>query len=255
MKNALVTGASHGIGQAIAIELAKNGYNVAINYFSNAAGAEKTCRTCIEQGVKASVYKADVGSYKELCGMFDGFEEEFGQIDLMVNNAGISKFFPFLEVKEEDWIKLTFTDWKGAYFGTQLAAKNMIRHGVEGVVINMSSNHMDGCWPNATIYGPAKAALTKFGKNAAMELAPHKIRVITLAPGYTDVGWDPATGIYEAAGKIPLRRFAAPEEIARIAVFLASPACSYMTGNCITVDGGALLPILPENEFSNEVRL
>ena len=119
----------------------------------------------------------------------------------------------------------------------------------------MSSNHVDGCWPGATIYGPAKAALTKFGKNASMELAEYGIRIITVAPGYTDVGWDPETGIYDVMERIPLGRFAKPEEIAAIIAFLASPACSYMTGNCVTIDGGAVLPVLTENKFFKGVEL
>ena len=171
----------------------------------------------------------------------------------MINNAGISKFYPFLEVTEEEWKEITFTDWKGAYFGTQFAARNMIANHKEGVIINISSNHVDGCWPDANIYGPTKAALTKFGKSAAMELAPYHIRVITVAPGYTDVDWPKDHPVQLAKQHIPLKRFAEPSEIAEIIVFLASDKCRYMTGNCVTIDGGALLPILPENyEFIEE---
>ena len=255
MKNALITGASHGIGRAVAIQLAKNGYNVGINYCSNSEGAEETKKACDAFGGEHHIYKADVANLDELASMFEAFDRDLGGIDVMVNNAGISKFYPFLEVTEEQWLRLISTDFKGAYFGTQYAAKNMVRHSIKGVVINMSSNHVDGCWPGATIYGPAKAALTKFGKNASMELAEYGIRIITVAPGYTDVGWDPETGIYDVMERIPLGRFAKPEEIAAIIAFLASPACSYMTGNCVTIDGGAVLPVLTENKFFKGVEL
>lgn len=251
-RNALVTGAGHGIGKAIAIDLAKNGYNVGVNYFSSKPGAEDTCRQIEALGQKSLLIQADVRDNQQLDMMFSSFFETFGSIDLMVNNAGISKFYPFLEVTEEQWKEITFADWKGAFFCTQYAAKNMIANKKKGVIINISSNHVDGCWPNATIYASAKAALTKFGKNVAMELAPHGIRVTTVAPGYTDVGWQAGHPAYDTLDKLPFKRFCQTEEIAKIVSFLASDACSYMTGNCVTVDGGALLAIVPENTILGE---
>lgn len=248
-KTALVTGAGHGIGRAIAIALSQNGYDVGINYCHSEAKALEVCKIIEQNGGRAIPLPADVSQYTQLSGMFKTFLDAFGSIDLMVNNAGISKFYPFLEVTESQWEEITFTDWKGAFFCTQYAAKNMVEQHKSGLIINISSNHVDGCWPNANIYGPTKAALTKFGKSAAMELAPHNIRVITVAPGYTDVGWPAKDSIHLAAPKIPLKRFAHPDEIGNIIVFLASDACSYMTGNCVTIDGGALLPILPENDY------
>lgn len=248
-KNALVTGAGRGIGRAIALELGANGYAVGVNYLHSKAGAQTVCDEIISRGGKAIPLQADVGKNTELSAMFEEYFSAFGSIDLMVNNAGLSKFYPFLEVTEEQWQELTFSDWKGAFFGTQYAARNMVEHGKQGVIINISSNHVDGCWPQANIYGPTKAALTKFGKSAAMELAPYGIRVITVAPGYTDVDWPKDHPVQLAKPRIPLKRFAEPQEIAKIVAFLASDACSYMTGNCVTIDGGALLPILPENDY------
>ena len=248
-KNALVTGAGRGIGRAIALELGKNGYAVGVNYCHSAEGAFKVCDVINSAGGKAIPLKADVGDCLQLQHIFNEFFEKIGPIDLMVNNAGLSKFYPFLEVTEAQWMELTFSDWKGAFFGTQYAARNMVGSGKQGVIINISSNHVDGCWPQANIYAPTKAALTKFGKNAAMELAPYGIRVITIAPGYTDVEWPKDHPVQLAKPKIPLKRFAEPEEIARIIAFVSSDACSYMTGNCITIDGGALLPVLTENDY------
>lgn len=246
-KTALITGAGRGIGSAIAIALSKRGYDVGINYRRSREQAEETCRAAAENGAKAVCIQGSVASTEDRKRIFDEFFNAFGTIDLLVNNAGISKFAPFLEVTEEQWEKVTFTDYKGAFFCTQLAARKMVEQKKPGLIINISSNHVDGCWPDATVYGATKAALTKFGKNAAMELARYGIRVITVAPGYTDVGWPKGDGIFNAAHKIPLGRFAAPEEVGKLVAYLASDEAAYMTGNCITIDGGALLPILPEN--------
>ena len=248
-KTALVTGASHGIGQAIAIALAKNGYDVGVNYCNNAAGAEETCRLAREAGAKAVALRADVSDYASLCGLFKEFYAAFGTIDLMVNNAGVSEFHPLLEVTEAQWERITRTDWKAAFFGTQMAARNMAANKKPGVIINIASNHVDGCFPDANIYAPSKAAVDTFCRNAAMELAPYNIRVLALAPGYTDV-WGADNPIQQVRERIPLRRFATPEEVADILVFLASDKCAYMTGTRITVDGGALLPVVPENTFN-----
>ncbi len=248
-KTAMVTGASHGIGREIALALAAKGYAVGVNYFHSEKNALEICDRIKKSGGRAIPLKADVSDTAALRAMFDQFFKAFTSIDLMVNNAGVSEFYPFLEVTEAQWEKITFTNWKSVFFGTQIAAQNMVQHKKQGLIINISSNHADGCWPNANIYGPTKAALTKFGKNAAMELAPYGIRVITAAPGYTDVGWPADHPVQLAKKRIPLQRFAEPAEIAEIITYLASDACAYMTGNCVTIDGGALLPILPENDY------
>lgn len=249
MKNALITGASHGIGKAIAIELAKNGYNIGVNYFHNLNGAKDTAKQVEQFGVKSIIIQADVSNNSDLENMFKIFEETFQTIDVMVNNAGISEFYPILEATEEQWKKVVFCDFKGCFFGTQLAARLMVKYKTRGVILNIGSNHTEGCWPNATIYASSKAAVKKFGENAAMELAEYGIRVTTLSPGYTDVNWPKDHPIFNSMDKIPLKRFATPEEIAKIATFICSDSCSYMTGNCTVVDGGSLLPILPENTY------
>jgi len=251
-KNALVTGAGRGIGRAIALELGRAGYAVGVNYLSSRDGAKRVCDEINALGTLAVPLQADVGDCGQLRAMFDEYFEKIGPLDLMVNNAGLSKFYPFLEVTEAQWMEITYSDWKGAFFCTQYAARNMVANGKNGIIINISSNHVNGCWPQANIYGPTKAALTKFGENAAMELAPYGIRVITIAPGYTDVDWPKDHPVQLAKPKIPLKRFAEPVEIAKIVAFAASDACAYMTGNCITIDGGALLPILPENDYIKE---
>lgn len=248
-KKALVTGASRGIGAAIALTLAEHGYDVGINYYESPEEAEAIRAQAEAKGAKAVCFKADVGVLSEVHAMFDAFLEEFGKIDLLVNNAGISWYKPFLEVDEEFWTRITNVNWRGPYFCAQRAAQDMVAKGTKGQIINISSNHTFGCWPNATVYGSNKAALTKFTKNAAMELAPHGIRVNAIAPGYTDVGWDPAHPVYLAKTRIPMKRFAEPREIAQAVLFLESEYSTYITGECIKIDGGALLPVVPENDL------
>lgn len=248
-KTALVTGASHGIGRAIALALAENGYDIGVNYFKNKSEAEEVCRLAELKGAKTLCLQADVKNIDDINKMFDMFFNKFEKIDLLVNNAGITKFCPFLEATEELWEEITNTDWKGAFFCAQRASKKMIEHDVKGTIINIVSNHVEGCWPTANIYGPTKAALAKFTKNAAMELAKYGIRVVAVAPGYTDVGWDKNDPVYDAMPKLPLKRFAATEEIADAVLFVSSDKAQYITGTCLTVDGGALLPVVPENSI------
>jgi Dehydrogenases with different specificities (related to short-chain alcohol dehydrogenases) len=183
--------------------------------------------------------------------MFQTFSRTFGSIDVLINNAGVSVFGPFLKVTEEAWDTITSIDWKGTYFCAQRAARNMVEHACKGVILNVASNHKDGCWPTASVYGPTKAAIAKFTKNAALELAPYGIRVVAIAPGYTDVGWPIGDPIHDAKDKIPLKRFATPEEIANVVCALVSEEFAYMTGSCLDIDGGALLPVITENDLSH----
>ncbi len=249
-KTALVTGASHGIGKAIAVALAKAGYRVGINYCNNEAGAMDTLAQVEAVGGQGLVLQADVGDMDQLASLFDRFYQWAPAIDLLVNNAGVSLFYDILEITPEQWEHVTNTDWKGTFFGTQFAARNMVANKKHGVIINMASNHVDGCFPNANIYAPSKAAVTKFTENAAMELAKYGIRVVAIAPGYTNV-WADDHPLQEIRKITPLQRFATPEEIAEIIVFVASEKCAYMTGNRVVVDGGALLPVVTENTLEN----
>jgi NAD(P)-dependent dehydrogenase (short-subunit alcohol dehydrogenase family) len=248
-RKALVTGASRGIGREVALELAEAGYDLGINYRRHGAEAEEVARRVREKKRRALVLQADIGRKAEIDGMFDRFFAEFGHIDLLVNNAGISMFMPFLKTTEELWDTVAAVDWKGTYFCAQRAARDMAESGRGGVIINMSSNHKDGCWPTASAYGPTKMAVAKFTRHAAFELARYGIRVVAVAPGYTDVGWAAADPVHRAKDKIPVKRFATPAEIARVVRRLASDEFAYMTGSCLDIEGGAVLPVVTENDL------
>jgi len=247
---ALVTGGGRGIGKYIALALAENGYDVGVNYFRSAEGAREVCGLLEEKGARAISLQADVGKVADIDRMFAVFLAEFGRIDLLVNNAGVTKMAPLLEVTEDFWEQVVRTDWKGAFFCTQRAAADMVSQKTQGVIISITSNQQQGCWPNCSVYGPTKAALMKFTRHAAMELAKYHIRVNAVAPGYTAKSADqPLTGMGQSfISRIPLKRMASPVEIADAVVYLASEKAGYITGTCLTVDGGALLPVVPVNE-------
>ena len=255
-KIALVTGAGRGIGKGIALQLAKAGYDLGIHYSTTADGALDAAEKARALGARAEVFHADIRNYDEIQERFQEFFAVYDHVDLMVNNAGITRFQPFLEATPELFDTVVGTDLRGTYFCAQAAARNMVEKGVRGVIINISSNHALGCWPNATVYAAAKAGLDKLGKNMAMELAPHGIRVVTIAPGYTQLPERKRPDTPEAnarfkalTDRIPGGRFAEPWEIGDAVVFLASESAGYITGTTLNIDGGSLLPVLAENTF------
>lgn len=248
-KTVLVTGGAKGIGRQICLTMAEEGYNVVVNYRSDEEGA-KTLKGQIEDmGRRCLILYGDMSKLKDIENMYREAFDAFGTIDVVVNNAGISSEVYFLDATEEMFDHMTAVDWKGLFFSSQIAAKKMIERGTKGVIINVSSNQVDGCWPRATIYGPTKAAVSKFTKNAAMELAGTGVRMAAIAPGYTDVGWEPGDIRLEAAARLPLRRFASTKEIARGVVYLASEDAAYIVGSTLTIDGGATLPVVAANDF------
>ena len=209
----------------------------------------EVCRIAGESGVRAFPVYADMSVVDDIRGMYDQVFSQFGAVDVLVNNAGISSEVYFLDATEEMFDHMTAVDWKGVYFSSQIAAKRMIEREIRGVIINIASNQVDGCWPRATIYGPTKAAVAKFTRNAAMELSLKGIRMVAVAPGYTDVGWEPGDIRLEAAKRLPMKRFATTEEIAQAVIYLASDAADYITGTMLTIDGGATLPVVAANDF------
>ncbi len=247
-KAALVTGSSHGIGKSIA--LAQAGYDVGITYHTRKEGAMELYDTVVALGVSAKVIQVDVSSLPDIQRMFDEFMEAFGRIDVLVNNAGIGLVAPFLSTTPELFETLTNTDWRGGFFSAQRAAQEMVKASIKGVIVNIASNHAEGCWPDCMVYAGTKAALSKFTKNCAMELAEYGIRVVCVNPGYTDIGWPKDDPIYEAVARMPLGRFGTTEEVANLVAFLVSDKAGYITGTTVTCDGGALLPCVPENKFT-----
>lgn len=255
-KIAFVTGSSRGIGKGIAVELAKAGYDVGVHYSTTREGAEDTCRQVKELGRECRVFQGDISSLEDIGRMFGEFFDQFDHIDLMVNNAGITRGKPFLESTPELFEQVINTDLRGTFFCAQAAARDMVAKGVRGTIINISSNHSQGCWPGSAIYAAAKAGMEKMGKNIAMELARSGIRVVTIAPGYTHLpereALDPAAADARhrpIMDKIPIDRFAHPWEIGRAVVFLASDGAQYITGTTLYIDGGSLLPVLAQNMF------
>ena len=251
-KVCVVTGASKGIGSAIAVAMAGAGYDVAVNYHTDQAGAEAVCERIRALGRRAVAVRADVGETKEAQRLLKQAVESLGRIDVWVNNAGISSEAYFLDTTEEFFDRMNRVDWKGLYFCSQYAARYMIENHRKGVIINIASNQADGCWPRATVYAPVKAAVVKFTQNAAMELARQGIRMVAIAPGYTDVGWEKDDIRWEAADRLPLQRFASTEEIAQAAVYLAGENAAYITGSTLTIDGGATLPVVAANDFQED---
>lgn len=249
-KTALITGGAHGIGRQISICMAKAGYDVAINYHNHKDMAQEVCRIAEDNGAKAQIFYANMGSVDDIRQMYHQVTDVFGSLDVVINNAGISKMARFLESTEEDFDFVTSVDWKGLFFSSQFAARYMIEHEIKGVIINLSSNHINGCWPRASIYGATKAAVSKFTQNAGMELARKGIRMVAIAPGYTDIGWERTKELQVAEERLPLQRFASTEEIAKNIVYLASDEARYMIGSTVVVDGGATLPVVACNDFA-----
>jgi NAD(P)-dependent dehydrogenase (short-subunit alcohol dehydrogenase family) len=247
-----VTGSSRGIGAGIALEFAKAGYDLAINYVNAKEEAFKIKEKVEQEGAKAVVIQGDISRLPEIDRMFEEYFAVYDHIDVMVNNAGVTRFAPFLEATPELFEFLINTDFRGSFFCAQKAARNMVEKGIKGPIINITSNHQVGCWPAANIYGPGKAALNKFTMNAAMELAPYGIRMVAIAPGYThvrEVTPDRTERYNQLLGRLPLHRYCEPWEVGKACVFLSGEGAGYITGTCLTMDGGAILPVVPDNTY------
>lgn len=239
-KTAVITGGSRGIGRAIAIKLAKDGFNTAIIYQGNEEKALETKAICEESGVKSLVYKCDVSDYaaaEELC---KTIVNDFGSIDVMVNNAGITRDGLMIRMKEEDFDSVIATNLKGCFNFTKAAGSIMLKQ-KSGRIVNISS--VSGLLGNAgqVNYSASKAGVIGLTKSAARELASRGITVNAIAPGYvqTDMTDVLSDKVKEALlNQIPLKRYGDPEDIANAVSFLASDNASYITGQVLSVDGG-----------------
>lgn len=242
-KIALVTGASRGIGRAVAIELAKEGATVAINYAGNKTAAEEVQNIIIGMGGKAMIIQADVSDENSATKMVEEVIAQFGGIDILVNNAGITRDSLFIRMKEEDWNAVINTNLTGIFNCTKVAAKYMMKKR-SGRIINMSS--VSGIMGNAgqTNYAAAKAGVIGFTKSLAREMASRGITVNAVAPGF--IATDMTAAMPEKAQEnvlsaIPLGKMGKPEDIANAVLFLASDRASYITGQVIHVDGGMVM--------------
>lgn len=241
-KIALVTGGGTGIGREISIALANAGYTVAIHYNSSQQEAQEILDIIRNNGGKGALVQADLSEKDGYRTMFERFDGLFDRLDVFINNSGITKGIPILEYDEETFDLLCTVNWRAAYFGVQYAAKRMIACKSAGSIVLITSNHHLVAFPGGSAYGSMKEMLEKFGKHAAYELAPYKIRVNCIAPGQTHNYKPRQQGRFESSlPGIPLRRWGMPEEVAAAVVFLCSDAAIFTTGASLTMDGGASL--------------
>ncbi|AIT63960.1 3-oxoacyl-[acyl-carrier-protein] reductase [Coxiella burnetii str. Namibia] len=244
-KSSIVTGASRGIGKAIAFAFASEGANVIVIYRNSKKKAIEVSELIKSQyKVKSAAIKADVSLLKDIAELISSAEKFFGSIDILVNNAGVGSRAAFTDVTEEQFNQAINVNLKGPFFLTQAVAKHMIAHSKTGSIINISSISSFKAELNISAYECAKAGESILTKSAALALAPHHIRVNTISPGLTATDMtqsinDPlARPLSERAQPIPLGRVGQPKDHAGAAIFLASDESSWITGSNIIVDGG-----------------
>ncbi len=236
---ALVTGGSRGIGKACAIELAKAGYDIVINYAGNEEAANKTVSEIKDLGQNAVAKKFDVSNKEAVDAAIEEIIKEFGRIDVLVNNAGITRDNLFMRMKEEEWLSVINTNLNSAYFVTNPVSKIMIKQR-SGAIVNMAS--VSGVYGNAgqANYSAAKAGMIGFTKSLAKELASRNIRVNAVAPGFIQTDMTKDLPVDKIVEKIPLKTLGKPEDIAKTVKFLAVDT-NYITGQVIGVDGGLVI--------------
>ncbi|MBS1583983.1 MAG: SDR family oxidoreductase [Bacteroidetes bacterium] len=251
-QTALVTGASSGIGQAVAIALANAGANIVVNYHSDEEGAAATLNAVTQAGKKGIIYKADIGQEEEVLAMFAAATREFGTLDILVNNAGIQRDGKFSELSLEDWMAVINTNLTGQFLCAREAAKEFSSRGKTeyskalGKILFISSVHNIIPWAGHVNYAASKGGETMLMESIAQELAPQGIRVNSIAPGAikTDINksvWSDPVQRKKLMELIPYGRIGEPEDIGKAAVWLASDEADYITGATIYVDGGMTL--------------
>jgi NAD(P)-dependent dehydrogenase (short-subunit alcohol dehydrogenase family) len=248
-KRALVTGASHGIGKAIALAFAREGADVALTFRGREEGARDTERQIAALGRRVSVRHAEVTDLDDCPRIVEDAIRDLGGLEVLVNNAGGGRGDRLLDLSLDNWRYTLDLCVTAPFVLGQSAARHMAAHG-GGAIINISSVHSAHVWPNDTAYGVAKAGLNRLTASMAVEWAHLGIRANTIAPGYINVSETPEEQArYDAtdggaAPWIVAQRTARPEEMAAVAVFLASDAASYVTGQTLFADGGLLLPAI-----------
>ena len=244
-KVVLVTGAQQGIGAACALAFAAAGYDVAVNWLDHAADAEAVAAGVRAGGRRAALVQGDVGNVAGCRAIVQGALDALGRIDVLVNNAGIFPRVDFLEMTEAEWDRVLGVNLKGSAFAAQAAARAMVAAGTRGCIVNLSSSAVRGT-PVGVHYSATKNGVIGITRSMALALAPHGIRVNAIAPGTTDTA-QPRGGNTEeelqAFGRaLPLGRLGRPEEIADLAVHLASDRSTWVTGQVWHINGGGYMP-------------
>jgi glucose 1-dehydrogenase len=244
-KVAIVTGGNSGIGKAIVLELARQGASVVIDYIAHPDATEALEKQVAVLGERALGVEANVSQVADLRKLISAAVEKFGRLDIMVNNAGVETRTSILDTTEAQYDKVLEINLKSAFFGTQLAAQQMIKQGGGGRIINITSVHEDWPMPGNIAYCLSKGGMRMLTRTAGVELAPHGVLVAGVGPGAvaTPINLstmnDPAL-MKKLDSAIPIGRMAQPEEIARVVGFLASDAASYITATTIFADGGIM---------------
>lgn len=250
----LVTGASKGIGAAIAIEAAKEGADVIVNYRGDKAGAENTLQSIVRIGRNGMIHQADVSNKQQVDQMVSSGIDRFGKIDMLVNSAGIALWKPFLKLDEDDWDHTIDTNLKSVFLCSQALAKHLVDKNLSGSIVNISSIAAHGSLDCLVPYCASKGGMTLITKAMATELGPYGIRVNSLAPGTVDIprnrntdpdypnSWLPY---------IPMGRVGNVEDIAKPVVFLLSDEAAYVTGQTFWADGGETSYVpMPRADFA-----
>jgi glucose 1-dehydrogenase len=242
---AIVTGGNSGIGRAIALELGKRGAMVAINYIVNPEATAELETQINASGGRAIGLKADVSRVAELQGLVDAAVGAFGRLDIMVNNAGVETRTSLLDTTEQQYDRVLDINLKSAFFGSQIAARQMIKQGGGGRIINITSVHEDWPMPGNIAYCLSKGGMRMLTRTGGVELARHNILVVGVGPGAVATPINTSTLenpelLKKLQDAIPMGRMARPEEIASVVAFLADSGASYMTATTVFADGGLM---------------
>ena len=252
-QSALVTGANSGIGEAVAIALANEGANVVVNYITHPENAEAVVNKIEQSGGNAIAIKADVSNEEDVQRMFQQMFDKYATIDILVNNAGIQRDSPFENMSLQDWKLVLDVNLTGQFLCSREAVKEFLKRGVvperscaAGKIICMSSVHQVIPWAGHVNYATSKGGIEMMMKSMAQELAPKKIRVNAIGPGAIETpinlnAWDTPQAAAKLLTLIPYQRIGIPEDIGKVAAWLASDDSDYLVGTTVFADGGMLL--------------